>query len=332
MKQKRVSSPNRISTEEEVYAKAENIFFSELNLKMPKTRLLILLYLAQAKPANPNNPIELQNEKIYEKTHTTRTNALHHLDALLSEKFIQIVRQDEYKNRGSKLTYKVTTKGLVVAIIYHATPFYEIFKLKLPWNPQSEEGCDSAFYNPRKEPVKIEDLEPHCYYLKEIPVLIESNQELFSIRYNDLNDEQKEIAKRSAIFAAYDYADKRLPLFESVICNKGIPKGLLKASQRFPYLKEQIKQSQADPFKTEKHEAKELAPDDDFINLFLTQPILKKWENWHKWVDLIVGTPSLKRRLTSNLTEKVNFMVMKRNSLLTQINSIKQVINLINQW
>ena len=347
---------------EKGYGATRQVSIAELNnLVIPVNDLLILFRLAK------NG--EMKRAKIIDDTEIPQTVAKNHLESLQNDHFIQETKRENYRNqKGDEVTYRLAAKGLIVAIICLTSPIYDSLNIRekaQTWkNPEVtrkayyqtiEVGSHQSVlpsYDPNKERIEVPGLADE-YYSKDIPEIIKNNQRFFLINNKTLNENQQNIAVRSAIFAAYKTGEQGLPTLPSHFPNKA-PKGFIKASRQFPYLKKHLEEGKDEHCFCSSLQV-ELPPFDDFVSIFLSEPTLKKWgitryelrgktederitndaweefakdqELWREWALLLEGNPDWKKKVTVFLKKEISKLEAKRQSLSSQIASIKQTIN-----
>jgi predicted transcriptional regulator len=232
---------------EKGHGATRQVYLVEVNLEISVNDLLILFRLAK------NG--EMARAKISYETGISLTGTKNHLKSLQNDHFVQETKREQYRNVGVEIFYRVAIKGLIVAIILAASPNYDSLNLreKAPTWKKPEVTRKAYYqtvevgahllvlpsYDPNKERIEVPGLADK-YYSNDVPDIIENNPRLFPINYEELTQNQKNIAIKSAIYAAYKTGENGLPCIA--------PKGFIKASRRFPYLKKHLEQRKDEPF------------------------------------------------------------------------------------
>jgi hypothetical protein len=235
------------------------VYLAELGHWMPKNKLNIIACIAENGSMN--------KWQISKRSSVALTVIRHHVNKLLAEGYIRQISEKEYKRRGRERAYRVTVKGLIVAIIYKTSPIYH----EPEYKEIAIDGTDKILripdYRRYKELVDPPDLFPH--YLETLDVMLEKNQRLLGIKYKTMLGKVQEIARMSIIMACYSiYRDYRDYLRQKRCTRRSI------LGRRVPIL----------------------VYDKEFISRFLFQPELTKIDGWERWFDTLTEDPKLKRR------------------------------------
>jgi len=238
--------------------------------------------------------------QIWRSSHVAPTVIRYHIRKLLKEGFIRQIRQKKYKEHGRERAYRVTVKGLIVAIIYKTSPIYHEPEYKEIAIDGTDEILRIPDYRRYKELVDPPDLFPH--YVETLDVMLEKNQRLLKIEYKTMKGKVLEIARKSVIMACYSICRDYRDYLRQKRCTR---RSILR--RRVPIL----------------------VYDEEFISRFLFQPELTEFEGWEQWFNNIFKrSPALKSRCIKYLEERKRELENSKIDLERTLKAIDE----INSW
>jgi hypothetical protein len=240
------------------------------------------------------------------------------LGSLIQAHIIQVVGKLTRANYGKKKTYAIATKGLILAVLYETEPTLNRDYLGEEFDRTSQSFVVGKIINPHKAtfrvPLEGNNSQYLEYYLGGLDSILRNNKDYFGIDLVAANDEIFNIARMSMVVTSLELAKFFSPVsyclwetdeeFEGFVKCKNVKltSKMLKKLNEWENIRKQ-----------------------EFLSMFFSEPLLKKWQGWDNWLDMIREDPIKSNLVAEYLVKKESDYESNKAAIEQNLERVKEI-------